>query len=98
MIISSQPSTQKCIVKIFSNGKEYTNINNKPIDINIDQTFTIQLDNGDFNTIKIKNKKIQCIDSNCPDKICVKHGILRDDIDNDIIICAPHGLTISYIN
>lgn len=97
-IFINKPSMNKQNVIIFSNGKIIENNDNgEPIDINIDQIFTIKLPNGDYNTIEIKNKKIRCIDANCMDKICVKHDILRDDIDNDIIICAPHNLTISYV-
>lgn len=50
----------------------------------------------DYNVIEIKGKKIHCIEANCPDKICMHHGYLRNDIDNDMIICAPHRMTICY--
>ena len=83
-------------IVIFVGGEQVTQVNGHHIDININGKYTIGDLNGDYNIIEIKDKKISCIDANCPDKICVQHGYLRDDIDNDMIICAPHRLTIMY--
>ena len=77
-------------------GTELTTIVGKPIDINTDMTFTINCENSGYNIIEIKNKKVRCIEANCPDKICVNHSYLRDDIDNDMIICAPHKVFIGF--
>ena len=87
--------TKKNIV-ITQDGEKITQIDGKSIDINVDNTFTIKGDNDEYNIIEIKNKKVRCIEANCPDKICVSHGELHDDIDNDMIICAPHKLSIQY--
>lgn len=81
---------------VFSNGTQITQIDNHRIDLSIPGTYTIGDINGDYNIIEIKNKKIRCIDSNCPDKICVSHGYLNPEIDNDMIVCAPHSLIIQY--
>ena len=81
-------------ISIFVDGKKIEEINGIKIDINIDNTFTIGDVHSDYNIIEIKNQKIRCIDSNCPDNICVKHGYLNRDIDNDMIVCAPHRLLI----
>lgn len=83
-------------ILIFSNGTQITSIDGTVIDNTTSGTFTLNDENGDFNTLEIHNGKIKCIDSNCPDKLCVSHGYLNEDIDNDMIVCAPHKLIIQY--
>lgn len=83
-------------ILIISNGIQITSINDTIIDNNTYGTFTLNSENGDYNTLEIHNGKIKCIDSNCPDKLCVSHGYLNEDIDNDMIVCAPHRLIIQY--
>lgn len=83
-------------IVVWNNNKRITEINGEVIDINKDMIFKIETDNGEYNVIEIKDKKVRCIDANCPDKICVSHGILNKDIDNDQIVCAPHKVLIQY--
>ena len=83
-------------ISVFVNGIQITQVNGKSLDLNNPGTYTIGDLNGEFNIIEIKDHKVRCIDANCPDKICVTHGYLNPDIDNDIIICAPHKLVIQY--
>lgn len=95
-INGNQVSADDKNISIFVDGEKVTQIDGIKIDINVDRTFTIGDKDADYNIIEIKNKKVRCIDSNCPDKICVNHGYLNSDIDNDLIVCAPHRLLISY--
>ena len=83
-------------ISVFVNGIQITQVHGKSLDLNNPGTYTIGDLNGEFNIIEIKDHKVRCIDANCPDKICVTHGYLNPDIDNDIIICAPHKLVIQY--
>lgn len=83
-------------IAVYKEGIKITQVDGRKIDINTDGTYTIGDRNGEYNIIEIKDKRISCIEANCPDEICVKHGALNIDIDNDMIICAPHGLTIMY--
>lgn len=83
-------------ISIFVHGEKITKIDGVPIDINVDRTFIVEDMTAEYNVIEIKDKKVRCIDSNCPDKICVNHGYLNSNIDNDMIVCAPHGLIITY--
>ena len=85
-------------IAVYVDGERITQVAGHKIDININGTYTIGDKNGEYNIIEIKDKKVRCIESNCPDNICVSHGELRKDIDNDMIICAPHRLSIQYIN
>lgn len=83
-------------ISVFVSGEQITQADGHRIDLNIPGTYTIGNPNGEFNIIEIKDHKVRCIDANCPDKICVSHGYLNPDIDNDMIVCAPHKLTIQY--
>ena len=83
-------------ISVFVNGIQITQVNGKSLDLNNPGTYTIGDLYGEYNIIEIKDHKVRCIDANCPDKICVTHGYLNPDIDNDIIICAPHKLVIQY--
>ena len=83
-------------ISVFVNGEQITQIDGHRIDLTIPGTYTIGDTNGEYNIIEIKDHKVRCIDANCPDKICVSHGYLNPDIDNDMIVCAPHKLTIQY--
>ena len=82
-------------ISIFVDGKKITKINGQIIDINTPGEYVIGDLKGDYNIIEIKDNNVHCIDANCPDKICVKHGFINEDLDNDLIICAPHKLVIS---
>ena len=83
-------------IAVFIAGEKITNVEGHRIDIDDNGTFVIGDKNADYNVIEIKNKKVRCIEANCPDCICVEHGELRADIDNDMIVCAPHRLIIMY--
>lgn len=83
-------------ITVFVNGTRVTQVGGHRIDLNVSGTYTIGDPNGDFNIIEIRDHQVRCIDANCPDKVCVSHGYINPDIDNDIIICAPHKLTIQY--
>lgn len=42
--------------------------------------------------IKIENKEIYFFDSACPDKLCIKDGVLK----NMPLICMPNYITITF--
>ena len=83
-------------ITITVNGERITQVNGRRIGLNMPGTYTIGDPNGDYNILEIKDHKIRCIDANCPDKICVSHSYLNPEIDNDMIVCAPHGLVVQY--
>lgn len=83
-------------IAIFLAGEKITKIDGHKIDIDRNDIFVIGDKKFDYNVIEIKDKKVRCIEANCPDCICVEHGELREDIDNDMIVCAPHRLVIMY--
>lgn len=95
MFGKSNVKTSSDIV-VYYCGEEITEVKGQKIDINKDMTFTLGDEDIGYNIIEIKDKRVRIIEADCPEQICVKHGYLNNDIDNDMIICAPHRITIKY--
>lgn len=51
---------------------------------------------GRRNTIEINNGGVRMSEAGCPDKLCVKQGIISDS--RRIIVCLPNRVTISIEN
>lgn len=54
-------------------------------------TFTIQTADG-YNTIVVKDQKIGIIEADCPDKICIQEGFIRNP--GETTVCLPHKVMI----
>lgn len=63
----------------------------RKIDLNENKIFTLETDAGK-NIIEVKDKKIAVISADCPDKICVKAGAIKNV--GEIIACVPHEILI----
>lgn len=48
------------------------------------------------NKIAIYKHQAECIYSDCSNQICVHTGLINDQYDNQLIICAPHSLVVYY--
>ena len=48
--------------------------------------------NGGVNTLTIKNGAVSITDADCPDKLCVKTGTIKNI--NETIICLPHRIVV----
>lgn len=59
-----------------------------------DRTIHITYADGGWNDIRIEDGKICVCDADCPDKTCVKTGVLRSE--NIPIVCLPHKLVIRF--
>lgn len=60
-----------------------------------DQTITIISEDGSSsNTVSIKNGGIYMSDAECPDKTCVKTGVLKSE--GLPIVCLPNKLIIRF--
>ena len=64
------------------------------VDLRKDQSFTMESDNGGFNTVTVKDGKIAITEANCPDQYCVKRGFCSGGTP---IVCLPHGLVIEFL-
>lgn len=58
--------------------------------------FTINSQQGGYNTIYVDHGSIRVIDADCPDRLCIHTGTLSKT--NDIAVCLPHGLFIEIKN
>lgn len=80
-------------------GKDITSelIDFNPSELADDDVKYITIENDtNKNVLAITNNSVSCIESNCPDKICVHKGKITKDFDNDMIVCMPHGLILYY--
>ena len=59
-----------------------------------DRSFSIEYPDGGWNEITIKDGQISVTDADCPDKTCVKTGVLRSETIP--IVCLPHKLIIRF--
>ena len=58
------------------------------------RTIRVESSDGSWNDIKIENGEISIIGADCPDKTCVKTGVLRSE--SVPIVCLPHKLVIRF--
>jgi hypothetical protein len=57
-----------------------------------DQEFSILDDTGLPITFQVKDHAIRFLDSDCPDKICINTGFLREDLQ--VATCLPNRTTL----
>jgi len=57
-----------------------------------DETVKIDIDDVGFNSFKIENGKVDMLEADCRDGICVDHKPIS--LDGETIICLPHKLVI----
>lgn len=88
---SSQQKTDAKTAVIYQDGEEIRRI---PLLPGTTDTFTIESseDKTGFNTIRIADGKIGISDADCPDKLCVKMGMISSVAYP--ISCLPHKLVI----
>lgn len=83
---SIQPEENVAI--ITQCGKFY-----RQVDLNVDDSFVIETDKG-HNTVTIKDNEIYVEEASCPDRLCVRHGSLKNKYD--AIVCLPNKVVIEY--
>lgn len=86
--INSRKNFNKKYVEIEVKGKLYKRL---PLDNNRNEKLTVKTDLGE-NIIEISNGKVQILDADCPDKICVKDGSISRP--GSILVCLPHKVVI----
>lgn len=86
--IENKRDQEKYLV-ITVDGKEYKK---SKLDDLKDQEIEIKTKYGK-NIIKIENKKVNIIYSDCPDKLCVEMKSIEKS--GDSLICLPNRLTVS---
>lgn len=82
--------TEGSKVLITVDGKEY-----KTFKLSEDTVYTIEHEDGHFNTFEIKDGYVKMLDASCPDKLCVKHKEIH--YNNESITCLPNRVDIRII-
>ncbi len=75
---------------ITVNGIEY-----ETLELNKDTTYTLELDNGQWNTFVIKDGYVDMTDASCPDGICVNHNDIH--FNNETIVCLPNRVVLQIL-
>jgi hypothetical protein len=75
-------------VRVLVDGKVY-----KELSLKEDTSFTVELDNGDWNTFVIKDGYVDMIEANCPDELCVRSPN-KIRYNHETITCLPHNVIL----
>lgn len=75
------------VVLVSVNGEVY-----KEFNLSEDISYTIDLQDGRYNTLIIKDEYVYISEASCPDKICVNHKSIQ--LTGETIICAPNKVVI----
>ncbi|NLL72487.1 MAG: NusG domain II-containing protein [Clostridiales bacterium] len=85
----SKTEGSKLIITV--DGKEH-----KILPLDKDTTYTIEHEDGNFNTLEIKDGHVGMVDASCPDKICVKHHTIHNN--NESITCLPNNVVLRVLS
>jgi hypothetical protein len=64
-------------------------------DLTEDTTFTVELEDGTWNTFEIKDGYVNMLDASCPDKLCVKHKDIH--YNHETIVCLPNKVVLEVV-
>lgn len=80
------PSGKKVLISI--NGEVFGQY-----ELNKDQTIKIDLGDGEYNIVQIKDNTVDMIESTCENQICVNDLPLQEGTPG-VIVCLPHALIV----
>ena len=66
----------------------------REIDLANEKIFTIETGEGK-NILEVKGKAVRVIEADCPDKICVRRGAIKNF--GEVIACVPHKVLIEIV-
>ena len=81
--------TEGLTADIYLDGKLIESIDLNAVDAPYD--FTVESEYGS-NTVHVEYGGISVTAADCPDKVCVRQGVVRDSLLP--IVCLPHRLVI----
>ncbi|SFB33026.1 hypothetical protein SAMN05216249_12130 [Acetitomaculum ruminis DSM 5522] len=90
-IYENKTSVGKAYAVIRINGDIY-----KKLPLDEDTEVKIELKDGNYNIVKIKDKKAYISEASCPDKICVHEGKISKN--HQVITCLPNKVTVTIEN
>lgn len=62
------------------------------IPLSEDKSYTVELSEGKYNTLMIKDGYVEMLEASCPDQICVNHRKIQKS--GETIVCLPNKLII----
>ena len=83
------PGEEATHAKITREGKLL-----KTVDLRMDQTFTVESENGGYNVITVRDGKIGVTEATCPDHYCMHRGMCSSGAQ---IVCLPNKLVITFV-
>ena len=84
-----RPGDASTLAEITRQGKVI-----RTVDLRMDQSFTIESDNGGYNVITVQDGKIAVTDATCPDHYCMMRGFCDSGTE---IVCLPNKLSIRFL-
>lgn len=63
----------------------------RKLDLSIDETLIVETSGGK-NIVAVKNGAVSVIEADCPNKICVRSGAIKNS--DETIACVPHKVLI----
>ena len=66
------------------------------LDLNVDQIFTIEGENGSINVMEIKDGSVIMSQADCSDKLCVKHRSIH--YNHESIVCLPNKVVLEIVD
>lgn len=80
------------IANIYLDGNLY-----KSIDLSeVKESYEIEINNDHTNIIKVESNGISIVEADCPDKVCINTGVIRNG--SLPIICLPNKVVIKIEN
>lgn len=65
--------------------------------LEVEDPYTIKVENGeDYNIIQVEQGSIRVIEATCPDKDCIKIGVLDDP--GEVSVCLPNKVTVRVVS
>ena len=90
LLFGVKPNNNSKIAEVFSDGNLI-----RRIDLSaVTDEFTVDY-NGRSNTVAVKHGSISVVAADCPDRICVHTGEIRDG--STPIVCLPNKLMIKIV-
>lgn len=84
-------NTNDAVAVVTIDGAEYGRY---PLDQDI--TERIELPDGSYNVLEIRDGKADITEASCPDKICVDHRAVSQK--NQTIVCLPNKVVVEIEN
>ena len=66
------------------------------LDLNTDQTVTIEGNDGRLNVVEIKDGTVKMSQADCPDKLCVKNRNIH--YNHETIVCLPNKVVLEIMD